>query len=593
MPGRGVYLVDYTPQDYYEKGNLVRAVTCLANAVMEYLKDIPIPNHIYPELAYHLARMLCWDNSDDSEVDFFALCLMRTSWDFKEAETMPSILGRLHRLFKDREAEDVLKLLADESFYEEKAKAHDIGSMTVHHLKRALRAAIPQVEATNVPKYVNTTVQALVAAVSDTSPRSAKLGRAALEAIVAMMPSDADLADAGDRVEATEDGVMVITPGGAFGPFPGVREAMTWRARAIAAQAQGLPLPAIARMSQQQVPPASTGTAAPDEAGPRAQVFSPIDAFKVLQRMPPPTVPGEGNSQHRTMLELMTQDDGYRPLTVLTDRGALDEMYERFPHFKEVLDFVKKCLAFAGCGDQAGLVQIPPILLRGVEGTGKSYFAKQLAYALGVQFVSRDLAATSATFVLSGMDSSWKGSKPGIVFDALVNGPTANPVICLNEIDKAKGVGGQGSPMDALYTLLEPEDSQLFKDEFIPVPIDASQVIWICTANEGELPKPILQRLEVFDIKEPTKEHCRTIAASVWNNICTTRLPKGHGFSPELGGPLLDVLSGVRPRVLRKTLAFAAGSAVEKGNKFLSPEDLTASQKRYEVAAPRGIGFNT
>lgn len=558
---------------------------------MEYLKSIPIPCQIYPELAYHLARMLCWDNSDDREIDFFAMCLMRTSWDFKEPEALPGVLGRLRRLFKDRDPAEILEILGDEAHYAEQANVHSVGELTVHHVKRALRAAIPQVSGENVPRYLEAVVQAIVAAVSDTSLRSAKLGRTALEAIVAMMPAEGPQAEAADRLEPTDEGIMVVTPGGAFGPFSGVLEAMTWRTRAIAASAQGLPPPEVESLRKRTETSGPHVEPAVSPPGPRVAVFSPIEAFRILQRLPPPMVPGEGNSQHRAMLELMTQDDGYRPLTVLNDRTALDAMYLQFPHFKAVLDFIRTRLAFAGCGEHAGVVRIPPILLRGVEGTGKSYFAKQLARALGTQLVSRDLAVTSATFVLSGHDSSWKGSKPGIVFDALVNGATANPLIYLNEIDKAKGTGGQGSPMDALYTLLEPEDSQAFKDEFIPVSVDASQVIWICTANNGELPAPILQRLEVFEIKEPSKEHCRTIAASVWNNICATSLPKGHGFSQELGEPLRDRIAAMRPRDMRKTLEFAAGIAVEKGNKYLTPEDLATSQKRSEVRPTRGIGF--
>jgi ATP-dependent Lon protease len=571
---------------------LVRAVKCLANAVMEYLKDVLLPTHMYPELAYHIARMLCWDNSDERELDFFALCLMRTSWDFKEPEAMPGILGRLHRLFKNREPEEILKILADEAFYANRAKTHGVGAITLHHLKRAVRAAAPQVPAELVPQYVESTVQALLAAVSDTSARGAKLGRMTLEACVAMMPSDAEMESASDKLETTADGsVMVMTPGGPFGPFPGVRDALAWRRMAMAASAQGLPLPDIAPMPRPAVSPVSTVDADSSENGPQAQVFSPSDALKVLLRMPPPQGPGEGNSQHRTMLEAMTQDTGYRPLTVLTDTGALAEMYVRFPHFKAVLDFITTRLALAGCGEHAGLVRLPPILLRGVEGTGKSYFAKQLARALGTHFEARDMASTNAKSTLTGMDSTYKGSKPGIVFDAIVNGETANPLICLNELDKAGGTGSLASPMDALYSLLEPEDSQTFKDEFIPVVLDASQVIWICTANEGTIPGPILQRLEVFEIKEPTKEQCRAIAASVWNNICTSSLPKGHGFSSELGEPLLDVLSAVRPRVLRKTLEFAAGTAVQKGNKYLTPEDVTVSQKRNELQAARTMGF--
>lgn len=564
----------------------------LGQRFMEHFKDLALPNQMYPELAYHLARMLVWDNSDDREVDFFVLCLLRTSWDFKEPEAIPSILGRLHRLFKGKEPEEILRILGDEEHYKAQAKAHEVGSLTLHHVKRALRAVVPHISAEQVVQYVDSTVQALVAAVSDKSTRGAALARTATEAIASLMPTDAELQATGDHLEATDEGVLVVTPAGNFGPFPSPREALVWRRHAMAAHAQGLPLPEVPPMpvvAETQV--SIVPQVAPEPSTPRVQVFSPAEALKVLLRMPPPSSPAEGNLQHRRMLELMTQGDGYRAMTVLSDLTAFQALYGRFPHFTAVLDFIMTHLALAGCGEHAGLVQLPPLLLRGVEGTGKSFFAKQLAHALGTQYVAKDMAATGSKYAISGMDSVFKGSKPGVVFDALVNGPTANPVICLNEFDKAKGMVDHGGPMDALYTLMEPEDSQAFSDEFIPVPIDASKVIWVCTANEAELPKPIMQRLEVFEIKEPTKEHCRTIATSIWNNICTTRMPRGHGFSPDLGESLLDVLSAIRPRVLKKTLEHAAGTAVQKGNRFLTPEDVIASQKRYETPVTRSMGF--
>ena len=112
----------------------------------------------------------------------------------------------------------------------------------------------------------------------------------------------------------------------------------------------------------------------------------------------------------------------------------------------------------------------------------------------------------TAGWLLSGSSSQWKGAKPGKVFEALVDGQYANPVMVVDEIDKASA-DAQYDPLGALYSLLEHDTAQTFIDEFAEVAIDASQVIWIMTANdERGIPEPILNRMNVFEIEAPSLE---------------------------------------------------------------------------------------
>lgn len=349
----------------------------------------------------------------------------------------------------------------------------------------------------------------------------------------------------------------------------GIREAQP---RAATAQ-ERLPAPAI------------------DPSRPAMHVYRQADVVSLVQRMPATPMPGEGNAQQRRLLETMADNDGLRKLVEVPEGNPLNELYTRFPHFKEVLDAIQPALALAGCGDEGRPVSIPPILLRGEPGTGKTYFAQELARVLGLHFLERDMSVTSEAFVLAGMDSGWKNSKPGIVFDALVNGRTANPLILINEVDKAANKEAHNSPMAPLYSLLEPTSSSHFSDEFVPVSLDASRVIWVLTANDGPIPEPILSRLEVFDIRTPNEEECRVIAQSVWTSICERGMPKGHGFCAELGEPMLDVMGKMSPRVMRKALTRAAGNAALQGRKFLLLEDLESSKKRYETVKRQPIGF--
>lgn len=311
-----------------------------------------------------------------------------------------------------------------------------------------------------------------------------------------------------------------------------------------------------------------------------APVFSPADAVSALQRMGKPSL-GDGNGTQRQLLERMAADKGQRVLVEVPEGNPLEELNTRFPHFHEVTEYLVRNLALAACGEDGRPVRIAPILLRGEPGTGKTYYAQEVARLLSLHFVERDLSITSEAFVIAGMDSAWRGSKPGVVFDALVNGKTANPLILLNEVDKCATKDSHNSPISAMYSLLEPTSANHFLDEHVPVTLDASRVIWVLTANDGPIPAPVLSRLEVFDIRKPSYEECRAIAQSVWASICATTLPRGHGFAADLGELVLDIVGQMNPRSMRKALTQAAGLAVLDGRKYLLPEDLTTSQKRY------------
>lgn len=272
-------------------------------------------------------------------------------------------------------------------------------------------------------------------------------------------------------------------------------------------------------------------------------------------------------------------------------RGPLAHMYTKFPHFHEVLDFVSRSLALAACGTETATVKFPPILLRGEPGTGKTYFAQMLAEALGTPFHERDLSISTEAFVLSGMDSGWKNSRPGLVFEAIARGAAANPLILLNEVDKAAVSGTHNSPIAPMYSLLEPTSACKFVDEFASLPIDASHVLWVLTANDGHIPAPILSRLEVFDVKTPTPEECRLIAESVWEGVLKREMPRGHGFPEKLPEDVLDAMSRLSPRVMRKRLRDIASEAAFNGRSAPTAADLTKGEKRYAPAGGSKIGF--
>jgi ATP-dependent Lon protease len=232
-------------------------------------------------------------------------------------------------------------------------------------------------------------------------------------------------------------------------------------------------------------------------------------------------------------------------------------------------------------------------LLLGPPGVGKTYFSQSLAKLLGVSFHERDLSVMTEAFTLTGMDSGWKNSKPGLVFDALANGPHLNPLILLNEVDKAHASGTHNSPLSALYGLLEPESAGSFIDEFVQVPVDARHILWFLTANEGYIPEPVLSRLEVFRIGMPSPEQREKVAQSVWTNICASLMPADHPFNVTLPPLARQELSRLEtPRDMKKTLIRSASRCAE-GGVFDEESLLESIQEELCSAVPprRSAGF--
>ena len=323
-------------------------------------------------------------------------------------------------------------------------------------------------------------------------------------------------------------------------------------------------------------------------------VYNKDDALKFVQKIA--KMPAqEGNALQKQIAMDLVHNSSFKPFSEIpmnyTD--SLKSLYERFPHFSQVIDFISERLALSSCGSSGKPIRIAPMLLRGSPGTGKTYFAQELAKYLNLHFIEKDLSITSEAFVIAGMDSGWKNSKPGIVFNTIVQGPTANPLICLNEIDKCSSGDSRNSPLTTLHWLLEPTSSNKFQDEFIPLDIRADNIIWIATANDGHIPDPILSRLEVFDIQKPTQEQCKAIAQSVWQSLCQYEFPLGHGFESTLSEEILDKISAISPRIIRKTLTHMAAKAVMNHRKSLFPQDLISSMTRYQDNSKSSIGFIT
>jgi len=269
-------------------------------------------------------------------------------------------------------------------------------------------------------------------------------------------------------------------------------------------------------------------------------------------------LPVKEHESLRSTYERMLEKGAERFQVKPSGLPVMDHLYDELPNFHPVLDDVRRQLAL--CQDSRDALEIAPMLLLGPPGIGKTHFAREVAQLLGTGLGFISMSSLTAGWVLSGASSQWKGARPGKVFETLVDGQYANPLMVVDEIDKARGEHAY-DPMGALYSLLEHDTAGCFTDEFAEVAIDASQVIWVATANdERAIPEPILNRMSVYEVRSPDRDAARTIALRLYTSIRREH-DWGGRFDPEPSDAVLDAMAELAPREMRRAWTTAFGNA--------------------------------
>jgi ATP-dependent Lon protease len=290
------------------------------------------------------------------------------------------------------------------------------------------------------------------------------------------------------------------------------------------------------------------------------------------------------NDALRATYEKMLRTGGLRFCVKPNRMPAFDQITEDLPNFSEPLEDVRRQIAL--CSETDDRLELVPMLLLGEPGIGKTHFAKHLARLLGTASHYVAMSSLTAGWILSGASSQWKNAKPGKVFEALVNGSYANPVIIIDEIDKASGDANY-DPLGALYALLEHDTASSFTDEFAEVPIDAASVVWIATANDArEIPEPLLNRMNVYEIPAPDHEGARRIAQTIYREIRDSHA-WGARFPEQLDASPLERLAAMKPREMRRAVLHGFGNARLAGRDVVGIDDITLDR----LAKRRAIGF--
>ena len=282
-------------------------------------------------------------------------------------------------------------------------------------------------------------------------------------------------------------------------------------------------------------------------------------------------------------------DAGRRYLPKAADRHvlAVRALALRFPNFKPVIDILARHLRLAELAETA--LKLPPLLLLGPPGIGKTEFARAVAETLEMSFRIQSMAETSAGFVLTGAHGTWADATPGAIVKCIADCPQGSaPLMLLDEFDKARS-GSYHRPDLALLGLLEPTTAKVFRDENLDLCLDARPLSFLLTANRLRDIRPeILSRVRVVEVGVPTQDQMPAIIRSLDEGIRREMADLPRIFAP-LGEDVISHLSARPPRALRRLLLDAYALVAERTREdvrmYLRPEDFDALEGRQRQAA--------
>ncbi len=254
---------------------------------------------------------------------------------------------------------------------------------------------------------------------------------------------------------------------------------------------------------------------------------------------------------------------------------AVRGLIEQAPHMAGMVQAFADALALHHKAAQP--FRIAPTIVVGPPGAGKTWLVEAICSAIGLPCLALPMTIMTAAFAWTGSHRTWRSATPGIVAKQLIENPVANPVIFVDEFDKASARSADHNVYNAFYTLLEQATAAQFVDEFLMAPIDASHISWLFTANDlSAIPSAILDRLNVVQVKAPALEQRRRILTAIY---CDTNAKFASMFDPAPSSDFLAALNAGSLRHARRDVEAAMARAAGADRSRLLPSDLPNGRK--------------
>ena len=234
---------------------------------------------------------------------------------------------------------------------------------------------------------------------------------------------------------------------------------------------------------------------APEEV--RQKLKKEIERYRNLSGSSSESVVARGYIE--TLLELPWNDMSTDNTDLDREKKILNDDHYGLSDVKE------RVLEFLSVRNLTNKGESPIICLVGPPGTGKTSIARSIAAALEKKYVRICLGGVRDEAEIRGHRKTYVGAMPGRIINALKTAGTANPLILLDEIDKVSS-DYKGDTSAALLEVLDSEQNSRFRDHYVELPVDLSEVLFIATANSvSDIPKPLLDRMELIEVSSYTE----------------------------------------------------------------------------------------
>lgn len=259
----------------------------------------------------------------------------------------------------------------------------------------------------------------------------------------------------------------------------------------------------------------------------------------------------------------------------------------------------------------------PILCFAGPPGVGKTSLGRSIAKATGRDFVRISLGGVKDEAEIRGHRRTYVGAMPGRFLQALKQAKSSNPIILLDEIDKI-GSDYKGDPSSALLEVLDPEQNHTFRDHYLGLPFDLSNIMFIATANAlDQVPIPLRDRMEVIQLSGYTQEEKLAITKKFLvpkqmdeNGVTTEHIEFTddginqviRGFTREAGLRNLERQIGSLCRKVAKKIAMGEGELITKTTlssdiveKLLGPKTYSDDERRItdEIGVATGLAWTS